>query len=68
MVTHGGVIRSLYKLACTSRRPGKILNTSINIFHISAEDQWVIKTWNDVSHLNRTGYLESGFGGDRTSG
>lgn len=68
VVTHGGVIRSLYKRACPSERCGKIPNTSINIFHLSNGDEWVIKSWGDVSHLNQTGFLKSGFGGDSTSG
>ena len=69
MVTHGGVIRSLYRRACPNRRPkGKVLNTSVNIFHLSDGEKWAIKTWGDVSHLNRTEYSQSGFGGDRTSG
>lgn len=69
MVTHGGVIRSLYKRACRNgRSSGKVLNTSINIMHLSDGDKWTVKTWGDVSHLNQTEYLQSGFGGDRTSG
>ncbi|GAV86884.1 His_Phos_1 domain-containing protein, partial [Cephalotus follicularis] len=69
VVTHGGVIRALYKRACPNgMAAGKILNTSINIFHLLDEDRWIIKAWGDVSHLNQTGYLQSGFGGDRTSG
>ncbi|XP_022740502.1 phosphoglycerate mutase-like protein 4 isoform X2 [Durio zibethinus] len=68
VVSHGGVIRSLYKRACPDGKPGgKVLNTSVNIFHLSDED-WTIKTWGDVSHLEQTGYLKSGFGGDKTSG
>ncbi|CAI0554094.1 unnamed protein product [Linum tenue] len=67
VVSHGGTIRSLHKRACPSERPAKILNTSVHIFHISDVDEWTIKSWGDVSHLNQTGFLESGFGGDRTS-
>ncbi|XVF15593.1 hypothetical protein REPUB_Repub09cG0167800 [Reevesia pubescens] len=67
VVSHGGVIRSLYKRACPDRKSGgKVLNTSVNIFHLS-DDKWTIKSWGDVSHLDQTGYLKSGFGGDRTS-
>ncbi|CAI0554097.1 unnamed protein product [Linum tenue] len=68
VVSHGGTIRSLHKRACPSGRPAKILNTSVHIFHISDVDEWTIKSRGDVSHLNQTGFLESGFGGDRTSG
>ncbi|KAJ7944402.1 phosphoglycerate mutase-like protein 4 [Quillaja saponaria] len=69
VVTHGGVIRTLYKRACPNGRSGgKILNTSVNIFHLHTGDKWTLKAWGDVSHLNQTGFLQSGFGGDRTSG
>ncbi|KAI4327478.1 hypothetical protein L6164_019933 [Bauhinia variegata] len=68
VVTHGGVIRSLYKRACPNgKSAGKVLNTSVNIFHLY-EDKWTLKAWGDVSHLKQTRYLQSGFGGDRTSG
>lgn len=69
VVTHGGVIRSLYKRASPDRRsPGKIANASVSIFHLFDGDKWVIKVWDDVSHLNQTGFLKTGFGGDRISG
>ncbi|KAI6700086.1 hypothetical protein NL676_014410 [Syzygium grande] len=36
VVTHGGVIQSLYRRACPNKQPGgKFLNTSVNIFHLS---------------------------------
>lgn len=68
VVTHGGVIRSLYKRASPNGRPGKILNTSVNILHLSDGEKWVVKSWGDVSHLNENGVLESAFGGDKHSG
>ncbi|KAM0039683.1 putative phosphoserine phosphatase [Helianthus debilis subsp. tardiflorus] len=71
VVTHGGVITALHQRAASSRkghRAGKILNVSVNVLHLSDPDKWVIKSWGDVSHLNGTGYLDSGFGGGRTSG
>ncbi|XP_050372657.1 phosphoglycerate mutase-like protein 4 [Argentina anserina] len=69
VVTHGGVIRSLYQRACPNGKSiGKVTNTSINTFHLYDEDKWIIKSWGDVSHLKETDYLESGFGGDGTSG
>ncbi|KAL4582366.1 hypothetical protein LXL04_006913 [Taraxacum kok-saghyz] len=70
VVTHGGVIRALHQRAYTGtgQRAGKILNVSVNVLHLSDPDRWVIKSWGDVSHLNGSGYLDSGFGGDRTSG
>ncbi|XP_061363693.1 phosphoglycerate mutase-like protein 4 [Gastrolobium bilobum] len=69
VVTHGGFIRSLYKWACPNGRPaGKILNTCVNVFHLYGEDKCTLKVWGDVSHLSQTGFLESGFGGDKNSG
>ncbi|XP_050205912.1 phosphoglycerate mutase-like protein 4 isoform X2 [Mercurialis annua] len=69
VVTHGGVIRALYRRACPNKKPaGKILNTSVNVFQIIDGGKWVVKVWGDVSHLNQTEYLDSGFGGDGTSG
>ena len=67
VVTHGGVIRALHKRASPHGRAGKILNTSVNVFHLS-DDEWTIKAWGDVSHLSQAGFLKSGFGGDRVSG
>ena len=68
-VTHGGVIRALHRRASShGRSAGKIMNTSVNVFQLSDEDEWSIKVWGDVSHLNQTGFLESGFGGDKSSG
>lgn len=71
VVTHGGVIRSFHGLVSSSHgwSAGKILNTSVNIFHLSHKGKWTIKTWGDVSHLEQTtAVLESGFGGDKLSG
>lgn len=69
VVTHGGAIRALYKRACPNNKSGgKVLNTSVNIFQLSDPKKWILKTWGDVSHLSRTGVLETGFGGDRTFG
>ncbi|KAI9113624.1 hypothetical protein K1719_015551 [Acacia pycnantha] len=68
VVSHGGAIRSLYQQANNkNKRCGMIPNTSVNVFHLY-EDMWIIKSWGDVSHLSQTGFLQSGFGGDRTSG
>ncbi|GAB2282570.1 hypothetical protein Dimus_017110 [Dionaea muscipula] len=69
VVSHGGVIGSLFRRAAPKGRTrGKVLNTSVSIIQLSKEDIWSIKTWNDVSHLKQTGFLGSGFGGDATSG
>ncbi|XP_047155379.1 phosphoglycerate mutase-like protein 4 isoform X1 [Vigna umbellata] len=68
VVTHGGFIRALYKRACPNGGPGKVLNTSVSVFHLYGEDKWTLKVWSDVSHLSKTRFLESGFGGDKNSG
>ncbi|XP_075514917.1 phosphoglycerate mutase-like protein 4 [Primulina tabacum] len=69
VVSHGGTIRALYRRAAPhGRAVGRVMNTSLSVFHISDEDEWNIKSWGDVSHLNQTGFLKSGFGGDRHSG
>ncbi|CAL5197679.1 unnamed protein product [Lathyrus oleraceus] len=69
VVTHGGFIRSLYKRACPDGGfAGKVLNTSVSVFHLDVEDKWSLKMWGDVSHLSQTEFLQSGFGGDKTSG
>ncbi|XP_077224788.1 phosphoglycerate mutase family protein [Tasmannia lanceolata] len=69
VVTHGGVLRALYKRAAPKgSSQGKVMNASVNIFHLSDSGDWVIKTWGDVSHLGESGFLKNAFGGDRTSG
>lgn len=75
VVSHGGTIRALCRLASSSTNGhpvGKILNTSVSVFHFYGDDgdeeQWTIKCWGDVSHLEDAGYLKSGFGGDKNSG
>lgn len=68
VVTHGGAVRALHKRAAPAEElPGKILNASVNIFHVAGE-RWSIKAWGDISHLNKTGFLETAFGGDCNSG
>ncbi|RAL47586.1 hypothetical protein DM860_011324 [Cuscuta australis] len=74
VVSHGGTIRALFRLASATNghAVGKILNTSVSIFHFSEDDdggeEWTIKCWGDVCHLEDAGYLKSGFGGDKNSG
>ncbi|KAI9200451.1 hypothetical protein LWI28_008167 [Acer negundo] len=68
VVTHGGVLRAFHKRSAPAEKlPGKILNASVNKFHLAGEE-WILKTWIDISHLNETGYLAAAFGGDNTSG
>ncbi|XP_022774140.1 phosphoglycerate mutase-like protein 4 [Durio zibethinus] len=54
VVIHGGVIRALYRQACSNRFRGSIINTSVNIFHLSGADVWTIKAWGDISNLHQT--------------
>ncbi|KAL3344542.1 hypothetical protein AABB24_023799 [Solanum stoloniferum] len=69
VVSHGGAIRALHMRASPHRRSkSKIWNTSVGILHLSDKDEWTVKLWADVSHLNKTKFLNSGFGGDKTSG
>ncbi|XP_049384098.1 phosphoglycerate mutase-like protein 4 isoform X2 [Solanum stenotomum] len=69
VVSHGGAIRALHMRASPHRRSkSKIWNTSVGILHLSDKDEWTVKLWADVSHLNKTEFLNSGFGGDKTSG
>ncbi|KAG2263481.1 hypothetical protein Bca52824_070560 [Brassica carinata] len=69
VVTHGGVIRSLHERARPkARKVDKILNTSVNVVRLFHGDKWRIQVWGEVTHLDQTGFLKSGFGGDRTSG
>ncbi|XP_057530293.1 phosphoglycerate mutase-like protein 4 [Amaranthus tricolor] len=69
VVSHGGAIRSLFnRAAAKGQNPGKIMNTSVGIIQLFDGDKWCIKSWNDVSHLTKTEFLESAFGGDASSG
>lgn len=69
MVSHGGAIRAFHRRASPHRRSkSKIWNTSVGILHLSDKDKWSVELWADVSHLKKTEFLDSGFGGDKTSG
>ncbi|XP_059644223.1 phosphoglycerate mutase-like protein 4 isoform X2 [Cornus florida] len=69
MVTHGGVVIALQKQASPSEHSGgKVLNAALNVFHLYDGDIWTIEVWGDINHLNKTGFLESGFVGDSISG
>ncbi|KAK1288260.1 hypothetical protein QJS10_CPB19g01514 [Acorus calamus] len=69
VVNHGGTIREFYKRAAPRGLPmGKVMNASVNVFHISENgDAWIIKTWGDISHLKGSGFLNNAFGGDGKS-
>lgn len=54
---HGGVIDVIWRRigghALTVKRPGTILNTSINVFDVSTRGDWRMgNAWNQVSHLD----------------
>lgn len=53
-VAHGGILRSLFfhtmELPLDQRRHFSLYNTAINIFKIQ-DDNWILETWGDVSHL-----------------
>ncbi|XP_071727862.1 phosphoglycerate mutase-like protein 4 [Rutidosis leptorrhynchoides] len=68
VVTHSGVIRAFHWRVSNEKsdRAEKIVNVSVNVLHLSDSDEWAIKSWGDVSHLNGAGYLDSGFGGETT--
>ncbi|KAF3659509.1 phosphoglycerate mutase-like protein 4 isoform X1 [Capsicum chacoense] len=69
VVSHGGAIRAFHRRASPHRRSkSKIWNTSVGILHLSDKDKWSVELWADVSHLKKTEFLDSGFGGDKTSG
>ncbi|ONK74212.1 uncharacterized protein A4U43_C03F3950 [Asparagus officinalis] len=69
VVTHGGVTRELYRRARPNCSPhGRIQNTAMSIFLVSENgENWMLKVWGDVSHLEEIGVLEDSFGGDRNS-
>lgn len=69
VVSHGGTIRELYRRACPTGSPqGRIQNTAVSVFHISeGGEDWIMKQWGDVSHLQEIEVLEDSFGGDGTS-
>ncbi|CAJ1942751.1 unnamed protein product [Sphenostylis stenocarpa] len=55
VVSHGASIETLYKWAnAKGSYAGKIDNASVAVFHFYGEDNWTLKMWGDVSHLNTT--------------
>ncbi|KAH9317824.1 hypothetical protein KI387_019593, partial [Taxus chinensis] len=68
VVTHGGVLRTLWTYAGGESTPGRVLNASINVFRKHENGNWFVHSWGDTTHLNGVGVLRSGFGGDRVSG
>ncbi|KAK3123669.1 hypothetical protein QOZ80_8AG0634390 [Eleusine coracana subsp. coracana] len=68
VVSHGGTIRELYRHASPKPLHGKIHNTSVSVILVSGTTgRCIVKMVGDISHLQGTGVLENGFGGDNTS-
>ncbi|KAM0950878.1 putative phosphoserine phosphatase [Dioscorea sansibarensis] len=67
VVTHGGVLRELYKRAApNSKFPnGTVLNTSVNLIQISENGKWSIKMWGDISHLQEIDVIKSTIAEDK---
>lgn len=57
VVTHGGVMNALHRHVKGKPSPGRILNTSINVFKVTNEKVWSLHSWGDVSHL--TGQIQA---------
>ncbi len=61
IVTHGGVLDDLFRLAIgiPLGRPRKfrLFNASLNFFFVQGNN-WVLGTWGDISHLNCAGAPE----------
>lgn len=53
---HGGVVDIAWRRAeghaLTVKRPGTILNTSINVFDVHPDGSWEMGAWNQVAHLD----------------
>ncbi|MCO5612638.1 hypothetical protein L7F22_066907 [Adiantum nelumboides] len=65
VVTHGGVLHALHHHVTGKPPPGKVLNTSINVFEISNRKVWTLQSWGDVSHL--TGRIQAKVFADQDS-
>ncbi|PIM99807.1 Phosphoserine phosphatase [Handroanthus impetiginosus] len=64
IISHGATIEALDRRAYPYWQCRGAPNASVSVFHVSNEDEWSSKSWADVSHLNQTGFLPLGFGGD----
>ncbi|PIN22613.1 Phosphoglycerate mutase [Handroanthus impetiginosus] len=64
IISHGATIEALDRRAYPYWQCRGVPNASVSVFHVSNEDEWSSKSWADVSHLNQTGFLPLGFGGD----
>lgn len=61
VVTHGGILDSLYRfvtgMALDRRRDFPIYNASLNIVRERAGN-WLLESWGDISHLTRDAALD----------
>ncbi|KAL2613837.1 hypothetical protein R1flu_025529 [Riccia fluitans] len=64
VISHGAVLRALYVHAKGCQPAGRVRNTSINVFRISASNDWSLSLWGDVNHLQGTNLLRASQRGD----
>lgn len=61
IVSHGGVLDALYRVAAGEGPEGPrkttLLNASINTFHYR-DGRWTLRLWGDISHLGRDRALD----------
>ena len=61
IVSHGGVLDALYRVAAGEGPEGPrkttLLNASINTFHYR-DGRWTLHLWGDISHLGRDRALD----------
>ncbi|MEW5313606.1 MAG: hypothetical protein WDW38_005161 [Sanguina aurantia] len=67
VVAHGGVLHAIYRHTMGRPFPGKVLNGSRHVLAIQG-NKHVLRSWNDCSHLQEVGFLESSFGGTASQG
>ncbi|EPS74056.1 phosphoglycerate mutase, partial [Genlisea aurea] len=70
VVSHGAAMETLHRRGAptggSSSGGTKIVNTSVNVLHVSPNGRWSIESWGDVSHLKQQQGegRRSAFGGD----
>jgi probable phosphoglycerate mutase len=61
IITHGGILNCFYKKASDlpiyTKRTWPLYNAAVNILHIH-KNNWEIKTWSDISHLEKGTVLD----------
>ena len=63
LISHGGVISTIYRHAMGHEAPAKVPNASVSIFHVSEDDTWQLVQWAGVQHLSDVGFDAAAFGG-----